>query len=60
MKDIEIVQWVKFHKEGLMQEVKNIAKECNTRMDFIRALKEKYKLSITDADVVANNFYQKD
>lgn len=60
MKDIEIVQWVKFHKEGLMAEVKQLAKESNTRMDFIRALKEKYKLSISDADVVATNFYQKD
>ena len=60
MKDIEIVQWVKFHKEGLINEVKELAKQANTRMDFIRALKERYNLSISDADVVANNFYQKD
>lgn len=60
MKDIEIVQWVKFHKEGLINEVKELAKQANTRMDFIRALKERYNLSISDADVVATNFYQKD
>ncbi len=60
MKDIEIVQWVKFHKEGLINEVRELAKQANTRMDFIRALKERYNLSISDADVVATNFYQKD
>lgn len=60
MKDIEIVQWVKFHKEGLINEVRELAKNANTRMDFIRALKERYNLSISDADVVATNFYQKD
>lgn len=59
MKDIEIIQWVKFHKEGLINEVRELAKQANTRMDFIRALKERYNLSISDADVVATNFYQK-
>ena len=59
MKDIEIVQWVKFNKQGLIQEVKELAKNSNSKMDFIRALKERYNLSTSDADVVANNFYQK-
>ena len=46
MKDIEIVQWVKFNS--------------NSKMDFLRAVRDKYKLTLADADVVANNFYQKD
>ena len=60
MKDIEIVQWVKFNKQGLMQEVKELAKNSNSKMDFLRAVRDKYKLNIADADVVANNFHQKD
>lgn len=60
MKDIEIVQWVKFNKQGLMQEVKELAKNSNSKMDFLRAVRDKYKLTLADADVVANNFYQKD
>lgn len=60
MKDIEIVQWVKFNKAGLIQEVKELAKNSNSKMDFLRAVRDKYKLTLADADVVANNFYQKD
>jgi len=60
MKDIEIVQWVKFNKQGLIQEVKELAKASNSKMDFLRAVRDKYKLTLADADVVANNFYQKD
>lgn len=60
MKEIEIVQWVKFNKQGLMQEVKELAKNSNSKMDFLRAVRDKYKLTLADADVVANNFYQKD
>lgn len=60
MKDIEIVQWVKFNKVGLIQEVKELAKNSNSKMDFLRAVRDKYKLTLADADVVANNFYQKD
>lgn len=60
MKDIEIVQWVKFNKTGLIQEVKELAKNSNSKMDFLRAVRDKYKLTLADADVVANNFYQKD
>jgi len=60
MKDIEIVQWVKFNKQGLIQEVKELAKNSNSKMDFLRAVRDKYKLTLADADVVANNFYQKD
>ena len=60
MKDIEIVQWVKFNKQGLMQEVKELAKNSNSKMDFLRTVRDKYKLTLADADVVANNFYQKD
>ena len=59
MKDIEIVQWVKFNKAGLIQEVKELAKNSNSKMDFLRAVRDKYKLTLADADVVANNFYQK-
>lgn len=60
MKDIEIIQWVKFNKAGLIQEVKELAKNSNSKMDFLRAVRDKYKLTLADADVVANNFYQKD
>ena len=60
MKEIEIVQWVKFNKAGLIQEVKELAKNSNSKMDFLRAVRDKYKLTLADADVVANNFYQKD
>lgn len=60
MKDIEIVQWVKFNKQGLIQEVKELAKNSNSKMNFLRAVRDKYKLTLADADVVANNFYQKD
>lgn len=60
MKDIEIVQWVKFNKAGLIQEVKELAKNSNSKMNFLRAVRDKYKLTLADADVVANNFYQKD
>lgn len=60
MKDIEIVQWVKFNKQGLIQEVKELAKNSNSKMDFLRAVRDKYKLTLADADIVANNFYQKD
>lgn len=60
MKDIEIVQWVKFNKQGLIQEIKELAKASNSKMDFLRTVRDKYKLTLADADVVANNFYQKD
>lgn len=60
MKDIEIVQWVKFNKAGLIQEVKELAKNSNSKMDFLRAVRDKYKLTLADADVVANNFYKLD
>lgn len=56
---IEIVQWVKFKQPKLKQEVLELAKTCETKMDFINSLKQKYNLGITDASVVANNFYQK-
>lgn len=59
MKDIEIVQWVKFNKPGIIKEIKELAKSSNSKMDFLRAVRDKYKLTLADADVVANNFYQK-
>lgn len=60
MKDIEIIQWVKFNKPGLRQEIKNLVQECNTKMEFVRTVKDKYKLSITDANTVADNFFKKE
>lgn len=59
MKDIEIVQWVKFNKPEIIKEIKELAKSSNSKMDFLRAVRDKYKLTLADADVVANNFYQK-
>lgn len=59
MKDIEIVQWVKFNKPGIREEIKELADKCNTKMDFLRSIKDKYNLNIVDANVVANNFFKK-
>lgn len=59
MKDIEIIQWVKFNKPDLRQEVKQLAQKCDTKMEFVRTVKDKYNLSITDANTVADNFFKK-
>lgn len=59
MKDIEIIQWVKFNKPNLRQEIKQLAQKCDTKMEFVRTVKDKYKLSITDANTVADNFFKK-
>lgn len=59
MKDIEIIQWVRFNKPDLRQEVKQLAQKCDTKMEFVRTVKDKYNLSITDANTVADNFFKK-
>lgn len=59
MKDIEIVQWVKFNKPDLRQEIKQLAQECSTKMEFVRTVKDRYNLSITDANTVADNFFKR-
>lgn len=55
---IEIVQWVKFNQEGLREEIKQLAKECPTKMEFLREVKAKYNLTLQDANVVVNKFYK--
>ena len=59
MKDIEIIQWVKFNKPNLRQEIKQLAQKCDTKMEFVRTVKDRYNLSITDANTVADNFFKK-
>lgn len=59
MKDIEIITWVKFNKPGLAKEIKELAKTCDTELDFLSKVKDTYGLTITEAEVITNNFYQK-
>ena len=59
MKDIEIVQWVKFNNPNMKEEIKQLVNNCTSKMEFLRAVRDKYKLSLADADVVANNFFKK-
>lgn len=60
MKEIEVIQWVKFNKPGIKDKVKQLASQCNTRMEFLRAVREEFKLSLSDADIVVNNFFKKE
>lgn len=59
MKDIEIITWVKFNKPGLAKEIKELVKTCDTELDFLSKVKDTYGLTITEAEVITNNFYQK-
>ena len=59
MKDIEIVQWVKFNNPNIKEEIKQLVNKCDSKMEFLIAVRDKYKLSLADADVVANNFFKK-
>lgn len=60
MKEIEVIQWVKFNKPGIKDKIQHLANKCNTKMEFLRAVREEFNLSLSDADVVVNNFFKKD
>ena len=36
-----------------------MVESCTSKMDFVSKVKTKYDLSLADANVVANKFYQK-
>lgn len=57
---IEIIPWVKFNEPNIKSEVEKLAKNSDTEIDFIRSLKEKYNLSLSDGKVVAEKFYKKE
>lgn len=59
MSEIEVIPWVKFNKPGVKEEVENLANASSSKMDFLSKVKAKYGLSVVDANVVANKFYQK-
>lgn len=59
MKDIEIIPWVKFNKPGVKDKIQHLADKCTTKMEFLRAVREEFNLSLSDADIVVNNFFKK-
>lgn len=59
-KSIEIVQWVKFNKPGLKEEVIALSKQCETLMDYVRSLRTKYGLDLSDCKIIADKFFKKE
>lgn len=59
MSAIEVIPWVKFNKPGIKEDVEQMVESCASKMDFVSKVKIKYDLSLADANVVANKFYQK-
>lgn len=59
MSAIEVIPWVKFNKLGIKEDVEQMVESCTSKMDFVSKVKTKYDLSLADANVVANKFYQK-
>lgn len=60
MNKIEIIPWVKFNEPGVKKEIENLVEESKTKMDFLLKIKEEYKLSISDAKIVADKFFKKE
>lgn len=60
MKQIEIIPWVKFNNPGVKEDLEKLANQCSSKMQFLREVKDKYDLSISDAGVVADKFFKKE
>ena len=60
MNKIEIIPWVKFNTQGVKEEIESLVEESKTKMDFLSKIKEVYKLSISDAKIVADKFFKKE
>lgn len=60
VKQLEIIPWVKFNSPGIKEDLEKLATQCSSKMQFLREVKEKYDLSMSDADVVATKFFKKE
>lgn len=60
MNKIEIIPWVKFNELGVKEEIESLVEKSKTKMDFLLKIKEIYKLSISDAKIVADKFFKKE
>lgn len=60
MSKIVIIPWVKFNSAGIKEEVEKMATQHSSKMSFLRELKEKYDLTLSDAEVVATKFFKKE
>lgn len=56
---IEIVPWVFFNTPEAKKEVLIMAKNADSMMNLASELKTKFKMSLSDASIVAKKFYKK-
>lgn len=59
-KEIEIVSWVKFNGKNTKLKVLKIADKCSSKMEFVKKIKDTFDIPLSDANVVANRFYNKE
>lgn len=58
VKAIEVISWIKFNKPNVKSKVLQLAKECSSKMEFVKQIKDTYDISLSDANEVANRFYK--
>lgn len=56
---IEIVPWVYFNDPRTKEDVTKMAENAESLMSFASNIRDKYKLSISDAMIVAKKFINK-
>lgn len=56
---IEIVPWVYFNDPKAKEDLIEMAKKATSIMDFSGKIRDTYKLSISDALIVAKKFFNK-
>lgn len=56
---IEIVPWVYFNDPKAKEDIKKMAESVDSIMEFSGKIRETYKMSISDALVVAKKFFNK-
>ena len=60
---MQIVRWVKFdngEKDRLIELVITAKAEAKSKMEFVALVRDTFEISLTDAGIVADNFYKND